>query len=187
MSVCVCVCVWLCVYRTYEYWKFPCGSMSELFSRMVASTSAGFDAGAATATANKSAKQIKNFILMSWVFCFWLLVHLWLAEELIECDANGCVSTALYTNVSCAIVKRANWVYDGCCAPSLYFSYVHANMNEWVSEQVSERACLCACEREWERKSARWWCVATSSVRVTFSLLLLSSCKYLAIAIWMKC
>lgn len=83
--------------------------MSERFSMMVASASAGF-AGAATATANKSAKQIKNFMLMSWVF-FGLLVISSLAEELIEYDGNGYVSTALYTKVSCVIIKR---VYIGC-------------------------------------------------------------------------
>lgn len=59
---------------TYEYWKFPCGSMSAFCSMMVASASAGF-AGAATATANKSAKQIKNFMMNFVCFDFLVTVH----------------------------------------------------------------------------------------------------------------
>lgn len=58
--------------RTYEYWKFPCGSMSAFCSTIVAEASGLLKlGGAAVATAQIMANTTRNFIL--YAISFYLL------------------------------------------------------------------------------------------------------------------
>lgn len=78
-------------FRTYEYWKFPCGSMSAFCSTIVAKAS-GLSklAGAAAATAKTKANTTRNFILI------FACLHLWLVEELDGYDNIRWATTDFY-------------------------------------------------------------------------------------------
>lgn len=77
------------MHGTYSFWKFPCGSISACWRIICASASGLFGfAGAARATAHTQARTTRNFML---------LFHLWLGEELVECDAVWLPTLAIYT------------------------------------------------------------------------------------------
>lgn len=91
-----------------------------------------------------------------WVF-FWFSVISSLAEELIECDTNGYVSTALYTKVLRAIIKRVlgvRWMMLHHLYRHVYASMC-ARMDGWMNKRMRVREK----EREGEREHNGdvWW------------------------------